>query len=185
MSGKLWPRLGDLRFSFDMLSETETALLSDEAHRALMRLVAFAATRLVWTYSAPSDGSLPSDDPQLAKIVRMDSRKWRRVRKEVEEFFKSRGGKWHLNREWIGVDDRPVRFAIPGAVQQEVLSRQGRVCTYCGDTGGPFDFDHILPVSRGGPNDASNLTLACATCNRSKGAKTLMEWVTHRGGRGQ
>ncbi len=182
MSGKLWPRLWDLRFSFDMFSEGEVVLLTDEAHRALMRLVASAASGLVWTWSAPGDGSLPGDDARLARIAHMDPRKWKRVRLEIEPFFVRRGGRWHLDREWIGVDDRPVRFAIPTAVQQVVLTREGTVCTYCGDTDGPFDFDHILPVSRGGPNDASNLTLACATCNRSKGGKTLSEWMAWRGG---
>mgnify|MGYP001355667372 FL=1 len=64
--------------------------------------------------------------------------------------------------------DMPVR---------DVAARQGGVCTYCGTSDGPFDLDHIYPVSRGGSNEPSNLTLACASCNRSKGARTLREWL--------
>jgi 5-methylcytosine-specific restriction endonuclease McrA len=88
-----------------------------------------------------------------------------------------KGGRWHLAEEWIEIDDRPARFAVPGRIAASVVAREGRRCTYCGSTEGPFDLDHIFPVARGGTNDASNLTLACASCNRSKGAKTLREWI--------
>lgn len=178
MAEKLWPRLWHVRLSLSLIGPTNhrAALLSDSAHRALMELVATCAAGLVWTYTPPGDGSLPDDDVVLARIARVGPRKWKRIRSELEPFFRIRKGRWHLTEEWIEIDDRPVRAAIPVAIQRQVLSRQGKACSYCGDTEGPFDFDHILPVSRGGSDDASNLTLACATCNRSKGGRTLREW---------
>lgn len=178
MSKELWPRLSDIRLSFDMISRGgDVWMLSDRAFRALMLLVSASAAGLVWTYSEPGDGSLPDDDAMLARIVGMNKRGWKKVRAELQPFFRIQRGRWHLLAEWIAIDDRPIRFAIPARVQQQVLTREGKVCTYCGDTEGPFDFDHILPVSRGGSGDPSNLTVACATCNRSKGARTLREWV--------
>lgn len=51
----------------------------------------------------------------------------------------------------------------------------GSVCTYC--PGAATEIDHIWPISRGGSNDPENLTPACGTCNRSKGSKTLAEWL--------
>lgn len=39
---------------------------------------------------------------------------------------------------------------------------------------GKFDVDHRIPLSRGGSHTEDNLVLACASCNRSKGAK--MPW---------
>lgn len=173
----LWPRLSHLRIDYMMLASVETTFLSAEAYRALMLLVSYSAAGLVWTYTPPGDGSLPDDDKMLASIARMDIRKWRRVRSEVQPFFVVKRGKWHLDREWIAIDEQSLRFAIPRAVQERVRSRQGKACTYCGCRKGPFDFDHILPVSKGGSNDPSNLTLACASCNRSKGGKTLAEWI--------
>ena len=58
-----------------------------------------------------------------------------------------------------------------------VYRRDGYVCSYCGDTDGPFAIDHIHPLSRGGSNDISNLCVACRACNSSKGDKLLVsEW---------
>ena len=33
-----------------------------------------------------------------------------------------------------------------------------------------LEYDHIIPVSRGGGNTERNIQLLCETCNRSKGA---------------
>jgi hypothetical protein len=36
-----------------------------------------------------------------------------------------------------------------------------------------MDLDHIRPVSKGGPNVASNLRLLCPSCNRSRGNREV------------
>ncbi|MEQ3644755.1 MAG: HNH endonuclease [Paracoccus sp. (in: a-proteobacteria)] len=61
-------------------------------------------------------------------------------------------------------------------VRAFVYDRDGMVCRYCGDEDGPFHLDHVLPLARGGDDEATNLTVACASCNCSKGQKTLEEW---------
>lgn len=175
----LTPRLTDIRVSFELISRANYRVraLSDLSFRALTDLVTFAAAGLVWTYSPPGDGSIPDDDERLARIVSVTKRQWLKIRPDVAQFFVIENGKWFLNEDWIAIDDRPMRFAIPQKIQAIVLARQGKTCAYCGDTEGPFDFDHIFPVSKGGTNDPSNLTVACASCNRSKGGKTLREWM--------
>jgi hypothetical protein len=44
-------------------------------------------------------------------------------------------------------------------------------CVYCEETLTPetVTIDHILPVSKGGTNDLSNLQPTCEPCNRAKG----------------
>ncbi len=37
--------------------------------------------------------------------------------------------------------------------------------------------DHVIPKSRGGAHDVSNLVIACAKCNQSKGRKTSDEFI--------
>jgi 5-methylcytosine-specific restriction endonuclease McrA len=57
-------------------------------------------------------------------------------------------------------------------VREYLLVKWGRKCAYCGKTGVPLEVEHIVPRIRGGTNRVSNLTLACGTCNRSKGKRT-------------
>lgn len=61
-------------------------------------------------------------------------------------------------------------------LRSEVLYEHGHACFYCETTNGPFEIDHIHPVSRGGSNHLRNLVPACKTCNSSKGNKTWDEW---------
>jgi hypothetical protein len=64
-------------------------------------------------------------------------------------------------------DSRPKRVGIPTELRRVVFERDGGRCTECG---GNFDlqYDHILPVARGGATTLENLQLLCAECNRSK-----------------
>lgn len=40
--------------------------------------------------------------------------------------------------------------------------------------GPKYEIDHIIPVSKGGSGDASNLQWVHPTCNKSKGSKVLV-----------
>lgn len=50
----------------------------------------------------------------------------------------------------------------------------GTLCTYCGARA--CVVDHMHPYSRGGSNELSNLTPACAPCNSEKSDSTVEEW---------
>ncbi len=49
-------------------------------------------------------------------------------------------------------------------------------CAYCGKTpnGNRFTLDHVVALADGGPNVASNKTVACYECNHSKGARSVL-----------
>jgi hypothetical protein len=64
------------------------------------------------------------------------------------------------------VSQRP---AIPSAVRIEVWRRDGGLCVRCGSRE-RLEYDHIIPISRGGSNTARNIELLCETCNRVKSA---------------
>lgn len=52
---------------------------------------------------------------------------------------------------------------------------EGKVkCAYCGRPA--TTMDHIIPKSKGGSDDLTNLVPACFGCNTSKGAKSLADW---------
>lgn len=62
-------------------------------------------------------------------------------------------------------------------VRLEIYSEQHGLCHYCGCrmifTIKPeptmFTIDHVVPLSRGGSNQRSNLVGACKACNEAKG----------------
>lgn len=59
------------------------------------------------------------------------------------------------------------RDAIPSAIRREVWRRDEGKCRKCGSRSN-LEYDHIIPVSRGGSNTARNIELLCEACNRSK-----------------
>jgi Holliday junction DNA helicase RuvB len=59
------------------------------------------------------------------------------------------------------------RDAIPSTIRREVWRRDEGKCRKCGSRTN-LEYDHIIPVSRGGSNTARNIELLCETCNRAK-----------------
>lgn len=69
--------------------------------------------------------------------------------------------------------------AIPPALRNEILERNGFTCQCCGVGPGDSDpirperkarlqIDHIKPVTQGGTNEPDNLRVLCTACNQSK-----------------
>ena len=59
------------------------------------------------------------------------------------------------------------RSRIPENVRVEVWRRDGGKCARCGSRE-KLEYDHIVPISRGGSNTARNIELLCEKHNRSK-----------------
>lgn len=60
--------------------------------------------------------------------------------------------------------------AVRGSVRYEVLRRASDRCELCGISRQEIqiDVDHVVPRSKGGSNDLSNLQALCRTCNAQK-----------------
>src|SRR3990172_9660764 len=63
---------------------------------------------------------------------------------------------------------RNRREAIPDDVKMYVWNRDSGKCVKCGSQE-KLEFDHIIPLSKGGSDTARNIQLLCENCNRSKG----------------
>jgi hypothetical protein len=61
------------------------------------------------------------------------------------------------------------RERIPEDVRIFVWCRDEGKCVLCGSQEN-LEFDHVIPVSRGGGNGSRNIQLLCERCNRAKGA---------------
>ena len=91
----------------------------------------------------------------------------------------------HELAERLGVSDPgPNERYMAPKLRDAIKARDGYVCHYCKQTGDaqygpdgrPWHIDHLIPVSRGGTDEPSNLVVACATCNIDKGTMTAGEY---------
>ena len=63
------------------------------------------------------------------------------------------------------------RARLTPAMRYEVIRRDGHRCRCCGasvSTGAVLHVDHIIPVSKGGVSELSNLQTLCSSCNAGK-----------------
>lgn len=63
------------------------------------------------------------------------------------------------------------RTHIPKGLRHEVFKRDNYTCVECGATkedGAKLHIDHIIPVSKGGTDELSNLQTLCDKCNLNK-----------------
>lgn len=65
------------------------------------------------------------------------------------------------------VERQPRRESIPEEVRIAVWRRDGGKCARCGSRE-KLEYDHIIPVSKGGSNTVRNVELLCESCNRKK-----------------
>lgn len=60
------------------------------------------------------------------------------------------------------------------ANRNRIYKRDGHECVYCGSKK-DLTLDHVMPKSRGGSNDWTNLVTSCFKCNLKKSNKTPEE----------
>ena len=70
----------------------------------------------------------------------------------------------------IRVKARGVKFS-----RQHIYARDRYECQYCARRlpPGELTYDHVLPRSRGGQTDWTNIVTCCIACNRRKGGNLL------------
>jgi 5-methylcytosine-specific restriction endonuclease McrA len=81
---------------------------------------------------------------------------------------------------------RPNRESLSkrlGKVAVLIKQRDDHACVYCGATqetsGAHLHLDHLTPKSHGGQDVATNLVLACRSCNSARQNMTLSQWVRY------
>lgn len=107
---------------------------------------------------------------------------WRDVernRQKAREYFQTERGKQvsraHSHRRRARKAQSSGSYTVDELLAQ--LKRQKERCYYCGvKVGKNYHADHVIPLSRGGYNDISNIVIACARCNRRKHNKLPHEW---------
>lgn len=63
-----------------------------------------------------------------------------------------------------------VRFT-----RHNVFLRDNHECAYCGKSMRSLTIDHVMPLSRGGRDEWTNVVASCFSCNHRKGPRTPQE----------
>lgn len=87
----------------------------------------------------------------------------------LKEALERRGAKARI-KELAVRTSASGREPIPARVRDEVWRRDGGRCVDCASRE-RLEYDHIIPIAKGGSNTARNIELRCETCNRKKGAR--------------
>lgn len=59
--------------------------------------------------------------------------------------------------------------------ENKALFQQGDTCAYC-DANSNLQWEHIIPLAKGGPDTFDNLVRACQSCNLTKATKDPYQW---------
>jgi 5-methylcytosine-specific restriction endonuclease McrA len=118
--------------------------------------------RVLWW----SDGGFYWGDPELdAEAVELLL--WNRQRQQTSQLDRLR--KIRLRTEEI---ETSRRERIPDEVKVLVWERDDGRCVRCGAEE-DLQFDHIIPVAKGGGVDGANIQILCGDCNRAKSASIV------------
>lgn len=108
---------------------------------------------------------------------------WAKKNKDKRSRYTSKWTKNNLDKANAAWHRRRARLKGNGGSHtpeeiEAILISQGFCCAGCSIsfTKRKPTIDHIIPVSRGGTDDPSNLQLLCQPCNSSKGTRTNHEW---------
>lgn len=95
---------------------------------------------------------------------------------------------WHIARASVGEHKRRALLKGCGgshtaAEARAILEAQGHRCANCDADLRKVKkhLDHVMPLTRGGSNDKSNLAWLCEPCNRRKAARDPIEFAQAQG----
>jgi len=71
---------------------------------------------------------------------------------------------------------RRIGRNIPRHIMLKVVPRDNNQCQICGKIlkDNEIEFDHIIPISKGGSSEESNIRVTCLDCNRDKSSKFII-----------
>jgi len=135
-------------------------------------------------------------NPSVAALVMAEQRAyWKECPEAFEKYDRERRRRYAQWRQMTDLQYRiyqrekskrrkaQARGQTPVAISVNALLTRfgqfGNCCAYCG-CAGDMEIEHVVPISRGGAHDISNIVPACAPCNSSKRAKEMEGWYKER-----
>lgn len=82
--------------------------------------------------------------------------------------------RWFANTDKNLISER-ISGSTWAKLRALVFERDSMACVYCGNCE-ELECDHLVPISKGGTNEMSNLVTACRACNNAKRDSLLKDW---------
>jgi HNH endonuclease len=142
----------EIRLPYDLLNDLRFRQLPDARKAHLICLLLL---------SARMDNVLPNNPLKLEQLIGATDSVDPSALAEFVAFAEV---------EDLTYEDRLARRRIPDPLRAEVLLRDGARCRRCRTTVN-LEIDHIVPFSKGGRTEESNLQTLCRRCNRRKWKK--------------
>jgi hypothetical protein len=139
----------EIRLPYDLLNDPRFRRLPDARKAHLICLLLL---------SARMDNVLPNNPPRLEQFIGATDSVDLSAFADFVAFAEV---------EESACEDRLARRRIPDALRAAVLLRDGARCRRC-HTAVNLEVDHIVPVSKGGKTEETNLQTLCRRCNRRK-----------------
>lgn len=102
------------------------------------------------------DRSDYSDEEMLLQIMDLEDQERKKFERLQNKFS-----------EVEGADNKGRRLSVPEKVRIAVWRRDEGKCVKCGSREN-LEYDHIIPIAKGGSNTVRNIELLCEKCNRDK-----------------
>ncbi len=144
----------EIRLPYDLLNDVRFRQLPDASKGHLICLLLLAARM---------DNLLPNSPIKLEGMIGATESMELSAFAEFLEFAQV---------ERPGYEDRVASRRIADSVRAAVLVRDGGRCRNCRRAIN-LEMDHIVPVSKGGKTEESNLQTLCRRCNRRKWKKLV------------
>ncbi len=111
-----------------------------------------------------------------------DNKKWRRENRDKLRSYavlNREAARDYAHRRRAIKRGATINLAQIRTWMQAVKSKRMTICYWCSKRflTSEIHFDHIVPLSKGGPHCIENLCVACGPCNLSKSNKAVRTWT--------
>ena len=144
----------EIRLPYDLLNDIRFRQMPD-AHKAHVICLLLLSARM--------NNLLPNSPVKLERLIGATEPLELSALADFVDFAAAEIPSWQ---------DRVANRRVPDSMRARVLVRDGGRCRRC-RRAIQLEMDHVVPVSKGGETEESNLQTLCRWCNRAKSRKLV------------
>lgn len=150
----------------------EPTALAEAIQQADVKTYSYPAPRLK-PYETDDSSCVPAAVTTYFELICYQHARLIQLAADVDDF----GFLWTKHEKLV---DGKIEMASITKENMYQLQSDFGVCTYCGEEA-ETQYDHIIPISDGGPAEISNQVPACVSCNMEKQNSDPIDWCQDRG----